>query len=286
MKHITGMKEKDRQTSGSLDKANQYNQFFYRFSSSPVTPPTPPDPHTLTLSQMVRPSPQHSSVQQLSTFPPLLPPHPLLLLHWWHLHQPLPNGDYRPGKEAAGKTASTKVCRPWWHLTQDPEDLCQPAVSCTGTSVQPEPVSGESPVAVKDLLFGPSPQKVEAIRPDRPVARTLHVMKVLERLVLAQLRSQVRTFLDHLQFAYQPHLVQLWVMSPAEVFWWLSCYRVYKRWRGGWVQDTGRQLCRVVRTESPEAECQQDQRDSDRLREDEEDAFTATTDQGGGGGGL
>ena len=41
----------------------------------------------------------------------------------------------------------------------------------------------------------------------------------------------------------------------------------------------------MVRTESPEAECQQDQRDGDRLREEEEDAFTATTDQGGGGGG-
>ncbi len=39
-------------------------------------------------------------------------------------------------------------------------------------------------------------------------------------------------------------------------------------------------LCRVVRTESPEAECQQDQRDGDRLQE-EEDAFTATTDQRG-----
>ena len=31
-------------------------------------------------------------------------------------------------------------------------------------------------------------------------------MKVLERLVLAQLRPQVRMFLDPLQFAYQPHL--------------------------------------------------------------------------------
>ena len=52
--------------------------------------------------------------------------------------------------------------------------------------------------------------------------------------------------------------VQLWVMSPAEIFWRLSCCQVYKRWKGGWVQDTGRQLCRVVRTDSPEAECQQD----------------------------
>lgn len=40
----------------------------------------------------------------------------------------------------------------------------------------------------------------------RPVALTPHVMKALERLVLAQLRLQVRTFLDPLQFAYQPNL--------------------------------------------------------------------------------
>ena len=36
----------------------------------------------------------------------------------------------------------------------------------------------------------------------RPVALTSHMMKVLKRLVLAK----VRTFLDPLQFAYQPHL--------------------------------------------------------------------------------
>ena len=44
------------------------------------------------------------------------------------------------------------------------------------------------------------------------------------------------------------------------------------------VQDTGGQLCGAVWTESPEAE--QDQRDGDRLQE-EEDAFTATKDRGG-----
>ena len=32
MKHITGMKGKSRQTSGSLDRANQFKQFFNRFS--------------------------------------------------------------------------------------------------------------------------------------------------------------------------------------------------------------------------------------------------------------
>ncbi|KAI3359450.1 hypothetical protein L3Q82_013758, partial [Scortum barcoo] len=47
MKHITGMKGKDRQTPGSLDRANQFNQFFNRFSSPPASPPTtPPWPPT------------------------------------------------------------------------------------------------------------------------------------------------------------------------------------------------------------------------------------------------
>ena len=38
------------------------------------------------------------------------------------------------------------------------------------------------------------------------MALTSYVMKVLERLVLANLRPQVRALLDPLQFAYQPHL--------------------------------------------------------------------------------
>ncbi|KAK0147905.1 hypothetical protein N1851_012366 [Merluccius polli] len=48
MKHITGMKGKDRQTSGSLDRANQYNQFFNSillYNTSPSAPPSsPPTP--------------------------------------------------------------------------------------------------------------------------------------------------------------------------------------------------------------------------------------------------
>ena len=38
------------------------------------------------------------------------------------------------------------------------------------------------------------------------MALTSYVIKVLERLVLANLRPQVRALLDSLQMAYQPHL--------------------------------------------------------------------------------
>ena len=40
MKNIAGMNGNDRQASGSLERANQFNQFFNRFSS----PPAPPAP--------------------------------------------------------------------------------------------------------------------------------------------------------------------------------------------------------------------------------------------------
>ncbi|KAI3356959.1 hypothetical protein L3Q82_003596 [Scortum barcoo] len=64
------------------------------------------------------------------------------------------------------------------------------------------------PMLWKTSCLVPVPKKSRPSDPAdyRPVALTSNVMKVLERLVLAQLRPQVRKFLDPLQFAYQPHL--------------------------------------------------------------------------------
>ena len=64
------------------------------------------------------------------------------------------------------------------------------------------------PVLWKTSCVVPVPKKTtpSGLNDYRPVALTSHVMKVLERLVLAHLRPQVRSFLDPLQFAYQPHL--------------------------------------------------------------------------------
>ncbi|KAM7380045.1 hypothetical protein PAMP_003369 [Pampus punctatissimus] len=64
------------------------------------------------------------------------------------------------------------------------------------------------PLLWKTSCLVPVPKKSRPSDPAhyRPVTLTSHVMKVLERLVLAQLRPQVRMFLDPLQFAYQPHL--------------------------------------------------------------------------------
>ena len=54
------------------------------------------------------------------------------------------------------------------------------------------------PVPKKSILSG--------LNDYRPVALTFYMMKVLERLVFANLRPKVRALLDLLQFAYQPHL--------------------------------------------------------------------------------
>ena len=73
MKQITGCKVSGRQSSGSLERANELNSFFNRFSSqASVVSPTPPDPHTPSLPHMLPPLPPHSPdvsspVQHLSS---------------------------------------------------------------------------------------------------------------------------------------------------------------------------------------------------------------------------
>ncbi|KAI3357963.1 hypothetical protein L3Q82_002955 [Scortum barcoo] len=49
----------------------------------------------------------------------------------------------------------------------------------------------------------PHPKELNSYR---PVALTSHLMKTLERLVLAHLRPLVSSFMDPLQFAYQPDI--------------------------------------------------------------------------------
>ena len=64
------------------------------------------------------------------------------------------------------------------------------------------------PVLWKTSCVVPVPKRKSPSGPQdfRPIALTSHVMKVMERLVLAHLRPQVKPSLDPLQFAYQPHL--------------------------------------------------------------------------------
>ncbi|KAI3359436.1 hypothetical protein L3Q82_002941 [Scortum barcoo] len=100
----------------------------------------------------------------------------------------------------------TSVCQiQGGRLTQCLNFMSRPLVDRLGPKGQIR-----CPNAVEDILLGSSPQRSRGHLTDPadygPVALTSHVMKVLERLVLAQLRPQMRMFLDPLQFAYQPHL--------------------------------------------------------------------------------
>ena len=60
----------------------------------------------------------------------------------------------------------------------------------------------------KTSCLVPVPKKVHPVTLEdyRPVALTSHIMKVMERLVLAHLRPLVCSSQDPLQFAYQPHV--------------------------------------------------------------------------------
>ncbi|KAM4580370.1 uncharacterized protein PAE49_005246 [Odontesthes bonariensis] len=154
MKHITGMKGKDTQTSGSLDRANQFNQFFNRFSSPPATPLSPPSPHTSTLSQGLVTTGQVK--RQLD-----------------RLHQ--------------GKAAGPDGITPWI-LRTCASQLSPVLVHLYNLSLSQERV----PLLWKTSHVVPVPKKSRPSDPEdyRPVALTSHVMKVMERLVLAQLRPQ------------------------------------------------------------------------------------------------
>ena len=57
-----------------------------------------------------------------------------------------------------------------------------------------------------DVLPVPTKSTPSDLNDYGAVALTSYVMKVMERVVLANLRLQVRALLDPLQFAYQPHL--------------------------------------------------------------------------------
>ncbi|XP_016522199.1 uncharacterized protein LOC107834813 [Poecilia formosa] len=72
LKISIGSKGKDTLTAGSLDRANQFNQFFKRFSSPPATPLLPPSPHTSTPSQAA----SHTFKLSPARLPTICPPPP------------------------------------------------------------------------------------------------------------------------------------------------------------------------------------------------------------------
>ncbi|KAI3375550.1 hypothetical protein L3Q82_003877 [Scortum barcoo] len=138
--------------------------------------------YTPTLSQMARPTPSSLLYNTSPSAPPPSPPPPPSSTEDIHIN-PCPT-------VTTGQTCASQLSPVLGHLYN--------------LSLSQEKV----PMLWKTSCLVPVPKKSRPSDPAdyRPVALTSHVMKVLERLVLAQLRPQVRKFLDPLQFAYQPHL--------------------------------------------------------------------------------
>ncbi|TWW54289.1 hypothetical protein D4764_0227720 [Takifugu flavidus] len=119
------------------------------------------------------------------------------------LLQPVPHAT--PGEEGPEEEQGQESDGSGWHQLQASEVLRRPAVWDLQSHVQPEPEAGESATAVEDVLHipvlkTPHPKELNSYR---PVALTSHLMKTLERLILAHLRPLVSSFMDPLQFAYQ-----------------------------------------------------------------------------------
>ena len=242
MREITGFQRRGGGTAeGNVQRANEFNLFFNRFdSSSPSSPPaaaplsnqfgtqpphnpTAPQPHTIPRSEHQL-SPPPSPPPPTSLLAPstdlLTPPSPRTrelppLLPSSSHHSALP-----PTPQTGLNFTASQVRRELERLNQRKAagpDRISPRVlkACAGQlcgvlqhlfnlSLHLQRV----PVLWKTSCLVPVPKKGRpvALNDYRPIALTSHIMKVMERLVLAHLRPLVGPSQDPLQFAYQPHV--------------------------------------------------------------------------------
>ncbi|KAI3354572.1 hypothetical protein L3Q82_019076, partial [Scortum barcoo] len=188
LKTISGFKEPKSQPVGDQGWANDLNLFFNRFDQASAPPPAqspllqppsqslppvhgsscaPPPPLTTLSSHLPDTSISHSV---LCTSPPSTPPCSSLLLTSHQVRNALKKN--RARKAAGPDGISSRL------LKSCADQLC-------------------------GIFRTPHPKELNSYR---PVALTSHLMKTLERLVLAHLRPLVSSFMDPLQFAYQPDI--------------------------------------------------------------------------------
>ncbi|TWW77337.1 putative RNA-directed DNA polymerase from transposon BS [Takifugu flavidus] len=238
---ITGHKAKTSTEGGGVERANDLNQFFNRFSQptplqssaphlsspAPLHPPPPQQP-----SPPLPPLPPTRHPPQLPpTPPPLLPPPPPL---------PLLTSLLPPFHPLPPPTTPIPLLSPSPHppciplLSPSPHPPCLTADQTCAAELG-EPLQrvfnlslelGKVPTLWKTSCIIPVPKKN---RPSElndfwPVALTSHLMKTLERLFLNLLRPQVQHAEDSLQFAYRDKdkLLQMRV-DPCLVA-WISSY--------------------------------------------------------------
>ncbi|TWW80580.1 putative RNA-directed DNA polymerase from transposon BS [Takifugu flavidus] len=176
---ITGHKAKTSMEGGGVERANDLNQFFNRFTAKPPsTPPLQPATHH-NFPQPPSPPPSSTSPPSADLPPPTLPPSttPIPLL------SPSPH----PPCFTADQTCAAELGEPLQRVFNLSLEL------------------GKVPTLWKTSCIIPVPKKnrPSELNDFRPVALTSHLMKTLERLFLNLLRPQVQHAEDSLQFAYR-----------------------------------------------------------------------------------
>ncbi|TWW56114.1 hypothetical protein D4764_08G0001010 [Takifugu flavidus] len=227
---ITGHKAKTSMEGGGVERANDLNQFFNRFSQptplqssaphlsspAPLHPSPPPaaelpstptpsnPPPTTTSPNPTSPPPSSTSPPSTDLPPPTLPPSttPIPLL------SPSPHPPCFTANQVRGEL---RKLRP--RKAAGPDRVC-PRLLKTCAAELGEPLQrvfnlslelGKVPTLWKTSCIIPVPKKnrPSELNDFRPVAVTSHLMKTLERLFLNLFRPQVQHAEDSLQFAYR-----------------------------------------------------------------------------------
>lgn len=188
MKTITGCNSKGKEMCRDLQRADELNTFFNRFSSpmttsSPLQPSSGPPPYC------------HYSIP-----PPVPCPLP-------------PSCCCPPTSPISADQVRTELRRLHPRKAAGPDRVCPRLLRACAAELG-HPLQqvynlslrlGRVPSLWKTSCIVPVPKKSRPseLNDYRPVALTSHVMKTLERLVLQLMRPQVQSVRDPLQFAYQ-----------------------------------------------------------------------------------
>ncbi|TWW56179.1 RNA-directed DNA polymerase from mobile element jockey [Takifugu flavidus] len=212
LKTISGFKEQKSQPVGDRGWANDLNLFFNRFDQVRTPPPAqsplllppplsvppihcsscPPSPSLMNFSSHI-PDTSHSGP---CPSPPPTPPCSSLSLTPHQVRKALKKNRARKATGPDGissrllKSCADQLCGIFSHMFNLSLKLGR----------VPQLWKTSCIVALPKTLH---PKEVNSYR---PVALTSHLMKTLERLILDHLRPLVSSFMDPLQFAYQPSI--------------------------------------------------------------------------------
>lgn len=187
LKTISGHNSPKTLTEKDKDWADELNSFFNRFDKTSVPSPNH-QLHPLSLTTSSPPPPLSTCSQQLS-----LSPGSCLSVTTEQVRNQLRKMNVR--KAAGPDKISSRLLRTC------SDQLCDIVQHLFNLSLK----LGRAPQLWKTSCLVPVPKNPhpKKLNSYRPVALTSHLMKTLERLVLAHLRPLVSSALDPLQFAYQ-----------------------------------------------------------------------------------